>query len=69
VPFAKEIGSCADQVSYVEDTLEHNKIFDAEGILSQNPELRGRLRFWNNELCAQKPQTFDIVLAVSASSL
>ncbi|KAF2734511.1 ATP-NAD kinase [Polyplosphaeria fusca] len=46
---------------YVEDTLEHNKIFDVEGLLAKNPQYKGRLRFWNNELCAQKPQTFDIL--------
>ncbi|KAF2658938.1 ATP-NAD kinase [Lophiostoma macrostomum CBS 122681] len=49
---------------YVEDTLEHNKIFDAAGLLEKNPGYKGRLRFWNNKLCAEKPQTFDIVLAL-----
>jgi NAD+ kinase len=50
--------------SYVEQTLEDNKIFDAAELLEKNPSYKGRLKFWTNELCAQKPQTFDIVLAV-----
>ncbi|KAF2111594.1 ATP-NAD kinase-like domain-containing protein [Lophiotrema nucula] len=49
---------------YVENTLEHNKIFNAEGLLAKNPSFKGRLKFWDNDLCAQKPQTFDIVLAL-----
>jgi NAD+ kinase len=49
---------------YVEDTLEKNKLFDAAGLLEKNPGYKGRLRFWNGEMCADKPQTFDIVLAV-----
>lgn len=49
---------------YVEETLEKNKVFDAPGLVEQNPEYKARLKFWTNELCAEKPQTFDIVLAV-----
>jgi len=48
---------------YVEQTLEDNKIFDAAGLL-ENEGFQGRLKFWTNEMCAQKPQTFDIVLAL-----
>ena len=50
--------------SYVEHTLEHNRIFDTNGLLEKNPSYQGRLKFWTNEICAEKPQTFDIVLAV-----
>jgi hypothetical protein len=49
---------------YVEETLEYNKLFDAQGLLEKNPEYNGRLKFWTNELCAEKPHSFDIVLAV-----
>ncbi|CAI6341302.1 unnamed protein product [Periconia digitata] len=49
---------------YVEQTLEKNKLFDADGLLKNNPGYQGRLRFWTNELCAERPQTFDIVLAL-----
>ncbi|KAH7371285.1 ATP-NAD kinase-like domain-containing protein [Pyrenochaeta sp. MPI-SDFR-AT-0127] len=49
---------------YVENTLEDNKAFDAAGLLEKNPSYRGRLKFWTNEMCAQKPHTFDIVLAL-----
>jgi hypothetical protein len=50
--------------SYIEETLKDNKIFDAAGLLEKNSSCQGRLKFWTNEMCAQKPQTFDIVLAV-----
>jgi NAD+ kinase len=53
----------------VEHTLEDNKAFDAQGLLENNPTYKGRLKFWTNELCAQKPQTFDIVLAVRTQAL
>jgi hypothetical protein len=49
---------------YVEETLSENKLFDAEGLLKKNSGYEGRLKFWTNELCAEKPHTFDIVLAV-----
>ncbi|KAF2264855.1 putative NAD kinase [Lojkania enalia] len=49
---------------YVEDTLEQNRIFDSEGLLNDNPDFRGRLRFWSKKLCDERPQTFDIVLAL-----
>lgn len=44
--------------------MEGNKAFDAAGLLEKNPAYQGRLKYWTNELCAEKPQTFDIVLAV-----
>ncbi|KAF2196958.1 ATP-NAD kinase [Delitschia confertaspora ATCC 74209] len=49
---------------YVENTLEHNKIFDAKGLLHKHPNLEGRLKFWTSKLCTEKPQTFDLVLAL-----
>jgi NAD+ kinase len=57
-------GIDSDQNSYVEKTMEDNETFDAAGILKKNPSFEGRLKYWTNELCAEKPQTFDIVLAV-----
>ncbi|KAF1834664.1 ATP-NAD kinase [Decorospora gaudefroyi] len=53
-----------DYTVYVEQTLEENSIFDAAGLLEKNPSYRGRLKFWTDDMCAQKPQTFDIVLAL-----
>lgn len=54
----------ADESSYVEQTMENNRIFDAASLLEEHPAYQGRLKYWTNELCAEKPQTFDIVLAV-----
>lgn len=58
------MGSSLTIHSYVEETLKDNKVFDAAGLLESNPSYEGRLKYWTNELCAKKPQTFDIVLAV-----
>lgn len=49
---------------YVEDTLEHNKVFDAKSIVAKDPSREGRLKYWNNELCAKHPLTFDFVVTV-----
>lgn len=49
--------------SYVEQTLKDNNIFDTAGLLEKDG-VKNRLKFWTNEMCAERPQTFDIVLAV-----
>ncbi|EMD65200.1 hypothetical protein GGP41_003833 [Bipolaris sorokiniana] len=48
---------------YVEQTLKDNHIFNAKDLLDKD-RFKGRLKFWTNEMCAQRPQTFDIVLAL-----
>ncbi|KAK4539345.1 hypothetical protein LTR36_000776 [Oleoguttula mirabilis] len=54
-----------DYTVWVEDTMRDNGIFNAEAIIQQNPEsYRDRLKYWTNELCAKKPHTFDICLAL-----
>ena len=50
--------------SYVENTLQHNRIFDAEGLLSADPSREGRLKYWDNDLCAKHPHTFDFAVTV-----
>ncbi|KAF1990033.1 ATP-NAD kinase [Aulographum hederae CBS 113979] len=49
---------------WVENTMQHNKSFDAEGLVESNPSFKGRLKFWDNQLCARRPLTFDIVIAL-----
>ena len=49
---------------YVEDTLQNNKIFDAKNIVAKDSCREGRLKYWNNELCAKSPLTFDFVVTV-----
>jgi NAD+ kinase len=49
---------------WVENTMEENKRFDAKGLLDSDPSFPGRLKYWDNELCAKKPGTFDIVLGL-----
>lgn len=49
---------------YVENTMEHNKIFDAQGLVAADPSREGRLKYWDNELCAKHPHTFDFAVTV-----
>lgn len=52
--------------SYVEDTMKNNDVFDSSGLVGADESRKGRLKYWTNELCAKRPHTFDIVIAVSA---
>ena len=49
---------------WVEETMKENKVFNAEGLRSQDDSFGPRLRFWTNELCRRKPHTFEICLAL-----
>jgi NAD+ kinase len=63
---------------YVEDKMKSNKKFNAPGLLedvqkefSQNGETNGegkrverRLRYWTNELCRERPHTFDLIITL-----
>jgi len=49
---------------WVEETMKESKIFDADGLVAQDETFRERLKYWNNELCAKKPHTFEICLAL-----
>ena len=51
-------------IVYVETTLEHNKKFDAHGLVSTDASREGRLKYWTNELCAKHPHTFDICITL-----
>ncbi|TKA23546.1 hypothetical protein B0A50_07124 [Salinomyces thailandicus] len=52
-------------IIWVEETMRDNKGFDAEGIISHDPESRkGRLKYWTTELCRKRPHTFEICLAL-----
>ena len=53
-----------DYIVWVEDTMQHSKVFDAEGLIAKDPSYKDRIRYWNNELCAKKPHTFEIVVAL-----
>lgn len=51
-------------IVYVEETLEHNKKFNAHGLVSHDASREGRLKYWSNELCAKHPQTFDVCITL-----
>ncbi|ETN44874.1 uncharacterized protein HMPREF1541_09749 [Cyphellophora europaea CBS 101466] len=49
---------------YVENTMKENQIFDAKGLLAEDPSYNGRLRYWDNELARTRPHTFDFVVSL-----
>ncbi|KAL8710044.1 MAG: hypothetical protein Q9220_005315 [cf. Caloplaca sp. 1 TL-2023] len=49
---------------YVEKTLQHNRAFDAQGLVSENPSYEGRLKYWDNELCKKHPHLFDFAITL-----
>lgn len=62
---------------YVQDKLEHNKKFDVTGLLHETAktytdvgeesalqDLRRRLRYWDENICRTRPQTFDFVITL-----
>ena len=51
-------------IIFVENTLEKNKTFDAEGLLAEDPTYKGRLRYWDNDLAKRRPHTFDFVITL-----
>lgn len=51
-------------VVWIENTMKSNKAFDAEGLVAKDSSYKDRLRYWDNELCAKKPHTFEICLAL-----
>lgn len=59
-----KVGSMLTVPRYVEQTLEKNHKFNANALLAQDPSREGRLKYWTNELCAKRPQTFDFVVTV-----
>ncbi|KAI4118813.1 MAG: hypothetical protein LQ345_001206 [Seirophora villosa] len=49
---------------YVENTLEHNRMFDAQGLVAQDPSFQGRLKYWDNDLCRRHPHLFDFAVTL-----
>ena len=49
----------------MENTLEHNRVFDAQGLISKDPSHEGRLKYWDNGLCKKQPHLFDFAITVS----
>ncbi|KAL8703527.1 MAG: hypothetical protein Q9201_003284 [Fulgogasparrea decipioides] len=49
---------------YVENTLEHNRTFDAQELVAKDPSYGGRLKYWDNELCKKHPQLFDFAITL-----
>lgn len=49
---------------WVEDTMKENPIFDAEGLVKEDPSYGERLKYWDNELCRRRPHTFDFIVTL-----
>lgn len=53
-----------EYVVYVENTMRENRIFDAKGLVGDDEGLKGRLKYWDNELARTRPHTFDFVVTL-----
>ncbi|KAF2225699.1 ATP-NAD kinase-like domain-containing protein [Elsinoe ampelina] len=51
-------------IVWVEHKLKDDPAFDEAGLLKVDDTRKDRLRYWDDELCRRKPQTFDIGLAL-----
>ncbi|EXJ55924.1 serine/threonine protein kinase [Cladophialophora yegresii CBS 114405] len=51
-------------IVYVEDNLKDNPIFDAEGLVAEDPSIGDRLKYWDTELARRHPHTFDFVVTL-----
>ena len=49
---------------YVDAKLRTSKRFDAEGLLTSNPNYKHMLRYWTPDLCCNSPEKFDLVLTL-----
>ena len=49
---------------YVDAKLRTSKRFDAEGLLTSNPNYEHMLRYWTPDLCCNSPEKFDLVLTL-----
>lgn len=51
-------------IVYVEHTMKDNSLFDAKGLIAEDPSYGERLRYWDNDLARKHPQTFDFVITL-----
>lgn len=51
-------------IVYVDSKFKDTPEFDGEGLLALYPKYRPRLHWWDAELCAKKPHTFDFVMTL-----
>lgn len=49
---------------YVEKRLEAHPIFNAAGLIQEEPSAEGRLKYWDNQLAQEYPQMFDFVITL-----
>lgn len=54
----------APYIVWVENILQNNKLFDAKGLLAEDPSYEGRLKYWDNEVTKKRPHTFDFVITL-----
>ncbi|KIX08506.1 uncharacterized protein Z518_03162 [Rhinocladiella mackenziei CBS 650.93] len=51
-------------IVYVQDTMKDNEIFDAQGLIAEDPSYAERLKYWDTELARKHPHTFDFVVTL-----
>jgi NAD+ kinase len=51
-------------IVYVENTIKDNEVFDAEGLIAEDPSYGERLKYWDVDLARDRPHTFDFVITL-----
>ncbi|KAF2272693.1 ATP-NAD kinase [Westerdykella ornata] len=46
------------------NTMKDHKLFNVQGLIKKGPTHEQRLKWWNVTMCKERPQTWDIVLAL-----
>lgn len=49
---------------YVEGGVKAHRLFDAEGLVGGDEDVRRRLRTWDEDMCRARPHTFDFVITL-----
>ncbi|CAG8437361.1 10106_t:CDS:2 [Acaulospora colombiana] len=49
---------------YVDKSLKETKRLDYKGMLQESPLVKDYLKFWTDELCAKRPELFNLVLTL-----
>lgn len=50
---------------FVERKLKEDENFNYMSLVKGDKDRKDNLKFWDDDLCRNKPHTFDIILAVS----
>ncbi|KAL4805170.1 ATP-NAD kinase-like domain-containing protein [Aspergillus unguis] len=53
-----------EYVVYIENKLQLDPEFDYDGLIEEDPSIKDRLKFWNNNLATEQGHLFDFVITL-----